>query len=159
MSALGQKQTFAVHQPMSALPPNADMCGAATDVRFGPIADIAPIRSPRRRGQEALAKILCGHRMTGGQHDRATGIVTRPSAQSGSQGLYFAEWPSRRSGSQRRKLQPSVLKAYSLGSDGTCNRRKWFVACAGQSDAATRSHRPLRCGTCDIAPAWPDRLS
>jgi hypothetical protein len=29
MSALGQKQTFAVHQPMSALPPKADMWGAA----------------------------------------------------------------------------------------------------------------------------------
>src|SRR5262245_13724180 len=28
MSALGQKQTFAVHQPMSALPPKADMCSA-----------------------------------------------------------------------------------------------------------------------------------
>jgi hypothetical protein len=25
---------------MSALPPKADMCGAATDVRFGPIADM-----------------------------------------------------------------------------------------------------------------------
>ena len=25
---------------MSALPPKADMCGAATDVRFGPKADI-----------------------------------------------------------------------------------------------------------------------
>jgi hypothetical protein len=25
---------------MSALPPKADMCGAARDVRFGPIADI-----------------------------------------------------------------------------------------------------------------------
>jgi hypothetical protein len=28
MSGLGQKQTFAVHQPMSALPPEADMCSA-----------------------------------------------------------------------------------------------------------------------------------
>src|SRR5262249_6241307 len=28
MSALGQKQTFALHQLMSALPPKADMCGA-----------------------------------------------------------------------------------------------------------------------------------
>ena len=28
---------------MSALPPKADMCGAASDVRFGPIADIATI--------------------------------------------------------------------------------------------------------------------
>ena len=41
LSALGQKQTFAVHQPMSALPPKADMCGATRHVRFGPIADIA----------------------------------------------------------------------------------------------------------------------
>jgi hypothetical protein len=32
MSALGHKQTFAVHQRMSALPPKADMCGAASDV-------------------------------------------------------------------------------------------------------------------------------
>src|SRR5262245_16067895 len=40
MSAMGQKRTFAVHQPMSALPPKADMCGATRDVRFGPIADI-----------------------------------------------------------------------------------------------------------------------
>jgi len=34
---------------MSALPPKADMCGATTDVRFGPIADIRrPIRFRRR---------------------------------------------------------------------------------------------------------------
>src|SRR5262249_61970379 len=36
MSALGQKQTFAVQKGMSALPPKADMCGATRDVRFGP---------------------------------------------------------------------------------------------------------------------------
>jgi hypothetical protein len=42
MSALGQKQTFAAHQPMSALPPKADMCGALAHVCFGPIADISP---------------------------------------------------------------------------------------------------------------------
>jgi len=41
MSALGQKQTFAVRKRMSALPPIADMCGAKRDVRFVPIADIA----------------------------------------------------------------------------------------------------------------------
>ena len=40
MSALGQKQTFAVQKRMSALPPKADMCGA-TLVRFVPIADIS----------------------------------------------------------------------------------------------------------------------
>jgi hypothetical protein len=50
MSALGQKQTFAVQKSMSALPPKADMCGATRDVRFVPIADILPlIRSFRRR--------------------------------------------------------------------------------------------------------------
>ena len=40
MSALGQKQTFAVQKAMSALPPKADMCGATRDVRFVPRADI-----------------------------------------------------------------------------------------------------------------------
>jgi len=40
MSALGQKQTYAVHHPMSALPPKADMCSALADVCFGPKADI-----------------------------------------------------------------------------------------------------------------------
>ncbi|MGB8091079.1 MAG: hypothetical protein WCF62_10335, partial [Pseudolabrys sp.] len=42
MSALGQKQTFAMQNVMSALPPIADMCGAARDVRFVPIATDAP---------------------------------------------------------------------------------------------------------------------
>ena len=40
MSALGQKQTFAVQKGMSALTPKADMCGALADVRFGSKADI-----------------------------------------------------------------------------------------------------------------------
>jgi hypothetical protein len=40
MSALGHKRTYAPQQAMSALPPKADMCGAASDVRFGPKADI-----------------------------------------------------------------------------------------------------------------------
>ena len=41
MSALGQKQTCAAQEVMSALPPKADICGATRDVRFVPIADIA----------------------------------------------------------------------------------------------------------------------
>src|SRR5262245_17623411 len=41
MSALGQKQTHAVQNAMSAIPPKADMCSATLYVRFGPIADIA----------------------------------------------------------------------------------------------------------------------
>jgi hypothetical protein len=40
MSALGQKRTFAVHQPMSVLPLKADIRNAKGNVRFGPIADI-----------------------------------------------------------------------------------------------------------------------
>ncbi|MGB9059983.1 MAG: hypothetical protein WCC50_15845, partial [Pseudolabrys sp.] len=41
MSALGQKQTTAVQHVMSALHPIADMCGAKSDVRLVPKADIA----------------------------------------------------------------------------------------------------------------------
>jgi hypothetical protein len=62
MSALGQKQTYALQQAMSALPPiatekadmpqmvmsalppKADMCGALADVCFGPKADIGAAR-------------------------------------------------------------------------------------------------------------------
>src|SRR5215510_14803175 len=47
MSALGQEQTFALHQPMSVLPPKADSCTALAHVRFGPLADIAPHSSDR----------------------------------------------------------------------------------------------------------------
>ena len=36
MSALGQKQTFALQKVMSALPPKADMCGAKTNVLRNP---------------------------------------------------------------------------------------------------------------------------
>ena len=39
MSALGQKRTWPRLVVMSALPPKADMCGATTNVCFGPIAD------------------------------------------------------------------------------------------------------------------------
>ena len=44
MSALGQKQTFAVQNVMSALPPKADIRGCDWHVRFVPIADIAHLR-------------------------------------------------------------------------------------------------------------------
>ena len=42
MSALGQKQTCAVQNVMSALAPIADMCSATRNVRFVPKADYAP---------------------------------------------------------------------------------------------------------------------
>ena len=41
LSAKCQKQTCAVQNAMSALPPIADMCGATRDVCFVPIADIS----------------------------------------------------------------------------------------------------------------------
>jgi hypothetical protein len=47
MSALGQKQTFAVQNGKSALPPKADMCSATRNVRFVPIADIRPTSDER----------------------------------------------------------------------------------------------------------------
>jgi hypothetical protein len=40
MSALGQKQASRVAQPMSALPPKADIPQHRFDVRFVPIADM-----------------------------------------------------------------------------------------------------------------------
>ena len=54
MSALGQKQTFAMHKPMSALPPEADMCSATWYVRFVPKADIA-----RRNGCKVGPTVDC----------------------------------------------------------------------------------------------------
>ena len=48
MSALGQKRTYAAQQPMSALPPKADMCSALAYVRFGPKADIAETKKKDR---------------------------------------------------------------------------------------------------------------
>jgi hypothetical protein len=42
MSALGQQQTFAAREAMSALPPKADIGAAQINVRFGLKADIAP---------------------------------------------------------------------------------------------------------------------
>jgi len=38
---LGQKQTFALHKVMSALPPKADINRKGANVGFVPIADIA----------------------------------------------------------------------------------------------------------------------
>src|SRR5262245_53526605 len=42
--------TFCDVEPMSALPPKADMCGPTRDVRYGPKADISAISSQARPG-------------------------------------------------------------------------------------------------------------
>ena len=60
MSALGQKQTFAVQKSMSALPPKADMCGALVHVRFVPIADIAVLFDHLVRNPAAPTRLIKG---------------------------------------------------------------------------------------------------
>ena len=62
MSALGQKQTCALHQPMSALPPKADMCSAARYVRFVPIADILASQRDVRSYLDCVAKLFAALR-------------------------------------------------------------------------------------------------
>ena len=64
MSALGQKQTFAAHKPMSALPLKPDMCSATTDVRYGPKAGIREMAYAQkdRRPQRPLSQIDHGSR-------------------------------------------------------------------------------------------------
>jgi hypothetical protein len=42
MSAKGQKRTYAVHQPISALPPKADISPRHPNVSFGLIAALEP---------------------------------------------------------------------------------------------------------------------
>jgi len=74
MSALGQKQTFAVQERMSALPPKADMCGATKDVRYGPKADIC--RYPSRW--------LC---VGNGFEHRGRGMALRPKISSDLEGI------------------------------------------------------------------------
>jgi hypothetical protein len=54
MSALGQKQTYATQQVMSALPPKADMCSALAHVRFGPKADMISRDDPHTRHTAVL---------------------------------------------------------------------------------------------------------
>jgi hypothetical protein len=51
----------AFQSKMSALPPKADMCGATSDVRFGPKADIRRLRLIRGPSAErfGLRQELC----------------------------------------------------------------------------------------------------
>ena len=57
MSALGQKQTFTRLQPMSALPPKADMDQHRGDVRFVPKADIGTLTDVRFTAQSGVALV------------------------------------------------------------------------------------------------------
>jgi hypothetical protein len=50
MSALGQKQTFAMQNGMSALPPKADIYQVTPNVRFVPKADIAKVKQLAQQG-------------------------------------------------------------------------------------------------------------
>src|SRR5262249_16475248 len=60
MSAMGQKQTCAVQNGTSALPPKEDMCSATWDVRFGPKADIeSHFGDPFRCGEPHVPSSRC----------------------------------------------------------------------------------------------------
>ncbi len=65
MSALGQKQTCAVQNGMSALPPKADIRSAPAHVCFGPEADIASliddlVGAGEQRRWEGKSERFCG---------------------------------------------------------------------------------------------------
>src|SRR5262249_26459691 len=70
MSALGQKQTFAVQKAMSALPPKANICSAPAHVRFGPKADSC-----------TAAKYHC-HSMISSAWASNVDEIVRPSARA-----------------------------------------------------------------------------
>ena len=58
MSPLGQKQTFAAHKPMSALPPKAGIQRAERHVRFVPKADIRGKDTLRRSELRGPVRLL-----------------------------------------------------------------------------------------------------
>src|SRR5262249_5254765 len=91
MSALGQKRTYAVHNGMSALPPKADICGAARGVRFGPKADISD--KPKIDGlHEHVENTTPNYDRRGGYHE--SGIKLRPCRDFSSQ-LNRSVWSKR----------------------------------------------------------------
>ena len=56
MSALGQKQTYAVQKAMSAFTPKADINWRHSNVRFVPIADIRELTCAKQK--DRLAAVL-----------------------------------------------------------------------------------------------------
>lgn len=56
MSEKGQKQTGAAQKAMSAVPPNADMRGATTNVRFGPYPDVSTKQVRVSRGRKGRGR-------------------------------------------------------------------------------------------------------
>src|SRR5262245_6997879 len=95
MSALGQKQTCAVHQPMSALPPKADKCSALAHVGLS-----APKLPGSRLLEESYGANRFGMAVSKGQaagrlaymsefidEARASGLIQRIIDRSGLVGL------------------------------------------------------------------------
>src|SRR5215813_3266543 len=60
-SAMGHKQTFALHQIMSALPPKADIERCSLNVRWGPTADIIALKVVANTKRSKLAPSRLGH--------------------------------------------------------------------------------------------------
>src|SRR5215475_5300464 len=58
MSALGQKQTCATQNGVSAFPPEADICSASAHVRYGLKAD----SGPRRQTSSLFDQLVSEHK-------------------------------------------------------------------------------------------------
>jgi hypothetical protein len=85
-SALGQKQTSKQIQPMSALPPKADMDQSGRDVRFVPKAGIYSIPCRPRARQQSLAVDVAdgngGHATIAGKPIKYSRRVSEVSARA-----------------------------------------------------------------------------
>ena len=110
MSALGQKQTCAVRQLMSALPLKADTCGATRDVRYGPIADIGPTSGEHSDawqdnpdlGELAWLRIIEVQR-------------TWPTARNHARARPYRDWGNCRRTGETVELIPTVPHHFHLG--------------------------------------------
>jgi lipoprotein-anchoring transpeptidase ErfK/SrfK len=110
MSALGKRQTFAPQNVMSAFPPKADMCGAKTDVRFGPKADIGPTSDEHSDawqdnpdlGELARLRIIDVQR-------------TWPTARNHARARPCREWGNCRRTEETVDLIPTVPHHFHLG--------------------------------------------
>ena len=103
MSALGQKQTYAAQNSMSALPPIATSNATQGNVRFGPKADIGALAGQYHPafhpGLEATSlATACANRRA---HERAAEACRYPGRRCG--GLF----PADRLGRGRHAQTPS----------------------------------------------------
>ena len=138
MSALGQKQTFALQNVMSAYPQKADMCGALAYVRFVPIADIETIPT-----SSALVSNDGGTVRPGASNALAQKLPKRTSRQT----------PPRTK--QVARCREELLKMLIAPTQSATpmprqvNRRIYFHTIIAASKDPSRDQRPVKCVSCD----------